>query len=140
MKRRDFLRTTSILTAVGAASSTFRRSAKAVEGQVVADGTPAAAHTHAHRHATAGPATVLDEFDYRGRRVKLLYRGGRARFFRRRAAECESLSIDGHEKSPHLFTRVGEHYASHMLPYETYRKPRNLVKRLIDEDGVFFIL
>ena len=143
MKRRDFIRTTGIFTALGVATATFRRTANAVEEQTAVQATPAA-HNHDHLHgsvaANAEPATVLDDFSYRGRRVKVLHRGSRTRVFRKRSAERETLSIDGHEKSPHIFTRVGEHYASHMLPYETYRNPRDLVKRLVDEDGRFFIL
>jgi hypothetical protein len=141
MKRREFIRTAGFLTAVGVAASTFRRSAEAVEGQTVAEALPPShAHAHGNGPAIPDPATVLDDFSYRGRRVRVLHRGGRARLFRKRAAECETVSIDGHERSPHIFTRVGEHYASHMLPYETYRNPRDLAKRLIDEDGRFFIL
>lgn len=143
MKRRDFIRTTGIFTALGVATATFRRTANAVEEQTTVQATPAT-HDHGHLHgsgpANAEPATVLDAFSYRGRRFKVLHRGGRTRLFRKRTAECETLSIDGHEKSTHIFTRVGEHYASHMLPYETYRNPRDLVKRLVDEDGRFFIL
>lgn len=128
MKRRDFIRGVGALTAVGFTAVGTRKEAVATTAQ------PELPHVHDVVDLT--PPVVEDDFRYRGRRVRVLSRtrGGD------RGGPVLTLSIDGKEHGDHVFAAVGSGYGSHMLPYQTFRRPRELARWLIDRDGLLFTL
>lgn len=85
--------------------------------------------------ATAAPAppdgrsATATTFVYRGRRVTIT-----------QTAHGPMLTIDGRVMPHHVFSEVDGSFVSHLLPFETRPDPVSLVRLLVDEDGLGFVL
>lgn len=115
MNRRSFLKVAAI-GAVGAAGA-------AVFG---VQGTEKSGAASVNPNLAQG---ILDNFSYKGRSVQIMNAGGQ-----------QMLHLNGVAMPSHVFSKTDAGYASHLLPFENFANSRDLVKKLVDNDGKLFIL
>jgi hypothetical protein len=76
-------------------------------------------------------AATSEHFDYRGRDVAVL-RAGEG------ADERLLICVDGRMWPHDLIARVGDGFTSRLLPFQQFPALPDLIKALIDNDGVLF--
>ena len=71
---------------------------------------------------------VMRNFRYKGKGVEVVDIG---------TGET-MLHVDGRQIPHHTFAKTDHGYASHLLPFQDFKNPDDLAKKLIDNDGTLF--
>jgi hypothetical protein len=108
MRRREFLKYSAGVVVVAAAGGATRLAA-----------------------AQEPPVTVVDEFDYLGRHVKIVETAGGVLV----------VFVDGRVLAPEVLARLRNgKVVSALLPFQPQPSPRALLRELLNNDGRLFIL
>ncbi|RYU59055.1 hypothetical protein EWI61_10135 [Methylolobus aquaticus] len=74
---------------------------------------------------------VIERFVYRDKSIAVSRTGNRA-------DDAVRVCVDGRQWPADLIVRVGDEFTSRLLPYQQFPKLPDLIKTLIDNDGVLF--
>ncbi|MGY6216342.1 hypothetical protein ACW73L_14380 [Methylolobus aquaticus] len=79
----------------------------------------------------AESSVVIERFVYRGKSIAVSRTGSGA-------DDAVRVCVDGRQWPADLIVRVGDGFTSKLLPYQQFPKLPDLIKTLIDNDGVLF--